>query len=121
MRTAATANDSGVVRLESVLTARAAGAQFGQLTPATEQVDELSSPGPTTLFHVQLSSGHSVLVVFHETHDFIEVLARIEPGIEPGLADLLTELGLTPDAITWTADRIDRRAVMTRAQTAPLR
>jgi hypothetical protein len=59
-----------------------------------------------------LSSGHRVSLVFHELKDFIEVLAVPTSGLERGLAELLVELKVPAEAITWTHARLDREALV---------
>jgi len=76
-----------------------------------EPVDELGSPGPARLVNVELSNGHRASVVFHERKQLVEILAPLEVGIEAGLAHLLIELSIPPEAVMWTHGRIDRRAL----------
>lgn len=97
--------------LETVLTAKATREQFQKLWPVMEQPSELSSPGPTRVVNVELSSGQRATLVFHETRKFVEILAPVEAGIEVGLADLLVDLAVAPIAITWTHPDIDPRAI----------
>jgi hypothetical protein len=78
-----------------------------------EQAEELASPGPARTVEVQLSSGHRAVIVFHERYEFVELVAPIEPGVEAGLADLLAEIGVEPEAITWTHEHLDRGAIST--------
>jgi hypothetical protein len=82
-----------------------------------EHADAFASPGPAQVVTVQLSTGQRASVVFHERKQFVEVLAPLEAGIEAGLADLLIELRISPEAVTWTHDRLDRRALVERTQT----
>ncbi|HXA20507.1 MAG TPA: hypothetical protein VN380_26240 [Thermoanaerobaculia bacterium] len=76
-----------------------------------EPVDVLASPGPALVATVKLSSGQRASVVFHERKQFVEILAPLEAGVEAGLASLLIELSISPEAITWTHGRIDRRVL----------
>ncbi|HEX9459491.1 MAG TPA: hypothetical protein VGA84_10125 [Thermoanaerobaculia bacterium] len=76
-----------------------------------EPVDELESPGPALVAAVELSSGQRASVVFHERKQFVEILAPLEAGVEAGLASLLIELSIPPEAVTWTHGQIDRRAL----------
>jgi hypothetical protein len=56
--------------------------------------------------------------VFHERKQVVEVLAPLEAGVEVGLAGLLIELGISPEAATWTHDRLDQRALFEASVTA---
>jgi len=85
---------------------------LGELWPRMEPVDELASPGPARVVTVELSSGHRASLVFHERKQFVEILAPLEAGVEVGLAGLLIELGISPETVTWTHDRIDQRALL---------
>jgi hypothetical protein len=107
----AVVSDSDTLRLETVLTARASREQLQSVWASMEQPDALSSPGPTRVINVALSSGQRASVVFHERHDILEILAPLETNVEAGLADALAELGIASDAITWTHARIDRAAL----------
>src|SRR3954453_14635126 len=97
-------------RLETVLTLRASRDDMHDLWPRMESAGELASPGPARVITVELSSGHRASVVFHERKQLVEILAPLEAGIEGGLAALLIELNIAPDAVTWMHSRIDRRA-----------
>jgi hypothetical protein len=77
-----------------------------------EPVDDLASPGPARSATVEMSSGHRASVVFHERKQLVEILATLEVGIEAGLRRLLIDLNIRPAAVTWTHDRIDRRALL---------
>lgn len=77
-----------------------------------QSADVLASPGPARTTEVQLSSGHEASLVFHDRLDLLEILAPLDTGIEVGLADLLGQLHVVPDAITWTHDGIDRAAIV---------
>ena len=114
MHTAA-ANDSVVPRLETVLTARASRDQLQSLWASMEQPDVLASHGPTRVINVMLSSGQRASVVFHESHDILELLAPLEANVGAGLADLLAELRIAPEAITWVHARIDHSALVPSA------
>lgn len=111
MRTVAAKASAELPQLETVLTARVTPAKLRTIWPEMEQADELASPGPTGVAHLQLSSGHEAVVVVHDRADFVEILAPIAAGVEVGLADLLVEIAVEPDAIIWTHDEIDRHAV----------
>lgn len=100
MRTVAM-RDSDSPQLDTVLTARATAAHFREMWPEMEQPDDLAAPGPVRVVRVQLSSGHTAAVAFHERRDFLEMLAPVATGIEVGLADVLIDLAIAPDAITW--------------------
>jgi hypothetical protein len=50
--------------------------------------------------------------VFHERKQLVEILAPLEVGIEAGLAGLLFELNISPEALTWVHDRINRHALL---------
>ena|SRR5258707_11257800 len=106
-------------RTETVLTLRASRDDIRELWPQMEPVDVLASPGPALVATVKLSSGQRASVVFHERKQFLEILAPLEAGVEAGLAGLLIELSIPPEAITWTHDRIDRRALF-EAAVAPV-
>jgi hypothetical protein len=97
--------------LETVLTLRASRDDVRELWPRMEPVDELASPGPARLINIELSNGHRASVVFHERKQFVEILAPLEVGIEADLAGLLIKLSMSPQAVTWTHARIDRRAL----------
>lgn len=101
-----------VPRLETVLTLRASRDDIHKLWPRMSPVDELASPGPAHLVNVEVSNGYRASVVFHERKDLVEILAPLEAGIETGLARLLFELNIQPEALTWTHDRINRRALL---------
>ena len=104
-------------RLETILTLRASRDDIRDLWPRMEAAGELASAGPARVTTVELSTGHSASVVFHERKDLVEILARpLEAGVEAGLADLLIELGFALDAITWVHSRIDRRALFEASQ-----
>src|SRR4051812_6443112 len=105
-------------RLEPAVTLRASRDDIRDLWPNMEHVDELASPGPVRVVTVKLSSGHTASVVFHERKQLLEILTPLEPGIEAGLADLLGELDIAPDAVTWTHTRIDRPTLFERIETA---
>jgi hypothetical protein len=77
-------------------------------------VDEFASPGPARLVDVELSNGHRASVVFHERKQLVEILAPLEVGVEAGLAGLLFELSIPPEALTWTHARIDLRVLLAR-------
>src|SRR5216684_2632109 len=100
--------------LETVLIGRASRDDLRQLWPRMEHANELASPGPARVVNVELSSGHKASVVFHERKEFVEMLAPLETGVEAGLADLLIELGIPPEAVTWTHDGIQRKALFER-------
>lgn len=97
--------------LETVLTVRASRDDIRALWPLMEPVGELASPGPALVATVELSSGQKASVVFHQRGHFLEILVPLEAGVEVGLAGLLIELGIRPEAVTWTHGRIDRRAL----------
>jgi hypothetical protein len=77
-----------------------------------ESAGELASPGPARVITVELSSGHKASVVFHERKQMVEILAPLEAGVEAGLAGLLNELSIAPEAVTWMHRGIDRRALL---------
>lgn len=111
-------------RLETVLTLRASRDDIRELLPQMEPVGELASPGPALVATVELSSGQRASVVFHERKQFVEILAPLEEGVEAGLAGLLVELSIPPEAVTWTHSRIDRQVLFDPTVTtvpAPLR
>ena len=110
MHTAATASDNITTPFETVLTARGTRAQLNGLGTEMERPDEFSSPGPTRVFSVKLSNGRPAAVVFHERKDLIEILAPLGPGIEAGIADLLSTLSIAPDTITWMHAGIELHA-----------
>lgn len=114
MHTAAASRSRTSPRVETVLTAQASRAQLRDVWAKMEEPDEYSSPGPARVLSVTLSSGHIASLVFHESKNSIEVLALLEPSVEAGLADLLADLTVPPEAITWTHERIDRRAIVAR-------
>jgi hypothetical protein len=64
---------------------------------------------------IALSTGHRATVVFHERKSFVEILAPLERGLEVGLADVLVELNIGPEAITWIHDQLDKDAIFARA------
>jgi hypothetical protein len=111
MHIAATAIDDSASPLETVLTASASRAQFRDLWTRTEQPDEYSSPGPVRTIALESSNGHSLTVVFHERKNSIEVLAAPHDGIESDLAELLHDLTVAPEAITWTHASVDRTSL----------
>lgn len=108
----AAAKPDTIPQLETVLTLRASRDDIRELWPRMEPVDELESPGPARSVNVELSNGHRASVVFHERKQLVEILAPLEVGIEAALRRLLIELSIRPDAVTWTHDRIDRRALL---------
>jgi hypothetical protein len=112
MHTAATASPDSSARIETVLTARASRAQLDDRWAQMQQPDELSSPGPTRVISGPLSNGETATVVFHERQNSIEILAPMTANIEAALADLLVDLAVAPEAITWTHARIDRPAII---------
>ena len=61
-----------------------------------------------------MSTGQRATVVLHERKRLIEVLAPLEAGLEPGLSDLLVDLGVVPEAVTWTHDIINRDLLFSR-------
>jgi hypothetical protein len=105
------------LRLETAMTLRASRDDVRELWDRMEQVDELASPGPVRVVTVKLSSGHLASVVFHERKQLVEILTPLAPGVEAGLADLLVELDIAPDAVTWTHARIDRPTLFERTET----
>ncbi|HSY50369.1 MAG TPA: hypothetical protein VLC46_16270 [Thermoanaerobaculia bacterium] len=108
----AAAKPETIPRIETVLTLRASRDDIRELWPRMEPVDDLASPGPARLVNVELSNGHKASVVFHERKQLVEILAPLEVGIEAGLARLLIELSIAPDAITWAHGRINRQALL---------
>jgi hypothetical protein len=105
-------------RLETAVTLRASREDVRELWARMEHVDELASPGPARVVTVKLSSGQTATIVFHERKQLVEILTPLEPGVEAGLADLLVELDIAPDAVTWTHARIDRPTLFERTATA---
>lgn len=104
--------------LESVLTANASREQLRRVLPRMQPVDDLAAPGPARVATIELSTGQRVSLVFHERKNFIEILTPTVAGIETGLADLLVELDIPVDAVTWTHDRIDLPAMLARLTAA---
>ena len=98
-------------RLETVLTLLASRDDIRALRPRMKPVGELASPGPALLATLELSSGQKASIVFHERKQFLEILAPLEAGVEAGLASLLVELAIRPEAVTWTHSRIDRQVL----------
>lgn len=95
----------------SLLTADASLEQVSQLLPRMSPVPGLSAPGPASVATVELTTGHRATVVFHERKSFVEILAPLQRGLERGLADLLAELNVRPEAITWIHDNLDKEVV----------
>lgn len=114
MHTAAASRNRTSPRVQTVLTAQASRSQLLDVWAKMEEPDEFSSPGPVRVLSATLSTGHAASVIFHERKDSIEVLTPLEPSVEAGLADLLADLNVLPEAITWTHERIDRRAILAR-------
>jgi hypothetical protein len=102
--------------IETVLTLRASRDDIRKLWPRMSPVDEFASPGPARLVNVELSNGPTASVVFHERKQLVEILAPLEVGIEAGLAGLLLELSIPPEALTWTHARIDLRVLLARVK-----
>jgi hypothetical protein len=106
-----------IPRLETVLTFRASRDEIGKLWPRMSPVDEFASPGPARVVSVELSNGPTASVVFHERKQLVEILAApLEVGIEAGLAGLLFELSISPEALTWTHARIDLQVLLARVK-----
>ena len=118
MRIVAATNDKPV-RLDTVVTATASSDQLAAVLTQMWEPNALASPGPARVAMVQLSSGHTASVVFHERKNFLEILAPIENGVENGLADVLRELSIPASAITWTHKHIDRELLDARTQLGP--
>lgn len=104
--------------LESVLTANASREQLRHVLPRMQPVDPFAAPGPARVATIELSTGQRVSLVFHERKSFIEILAPTVVRIEAGLADLLGELDISADAVTWTHERVDLPAVLARLTAA---
>lgn len=107
--------------LDTVLTANASREQLRHLLARMEPISALSAPGPARVLTVELSTGHQAALVFHERKNFIEILAPVASGMERGLAEILAELDIAPDAVTWTHERIDLQAVLARLTAIPHR
>lgn len=101
-------------RLDSALTATASSDQISSALGRMSDVDALASPGPARVAKVRLSGGHAAAVVFHERKNFVEILAPLEAGVEDGIAEVLVELHIPAESITWISDRIDRQHLCAR-------
>ena len=104
--------------LYSVLTARASSTNAEVLLARLEYADVLSSPGPARIATVQLSTGQRATVVMHERKHLIEILAPLEAGLEAGIADILSDLDVLPEAVTWTHQIIDRNELFAKAESS---
>lgn len=104
--------------LHSVLTANTSADQIRPVLTRMEPVGSLSAPGPARVATVELPSGRRVSLVFHERKDFIEILMPVTTGVESELADLLVELDIPADAVTWVHEELDQHAVLARLAAA---
>jgi len=111
------AANSEMAPLDPVLTARASSAN-AEVLGRLGYADVLSSPGPARIATVQLSTGQRATVVLHERKHLIEILAPLEAGLEAGIADVLADLDIPPEAVTWTHEIIDRHALFARAESS---
>jgi hypothetical protein len=107
--------------LESVLTAKASGEQMKHVFARMEPAGGLSAAGPVRTATIVFSTGDRGTLVFHERKNFIEILAPIVTGLEIALAEILGELDITADAVTWTHERLDLQAVLSRLAAVPHR
>lgn len=112
MHTATATDNSPSSAFESVLTARATLAQLQNVWAEMRDADALSSPGPTRVLDVTLSNGQQASVVFHERKDILEVLTIPNSKVQAGLADLLTVLKISPEAILWMHASVGRPAMV---------
>ena len=112
MQIAATASADSGSPLETVLTATASRAQLRDLWTRMEQQDEYASPGPARAITLESSNGHNLTLIFHDRKNSIEVMAAPHHGIESDLAELLHNLTVAPEAITWTHACVDRTSLL---------
>lgn len=109
------------VALESVLTANASGEQMKRVLTRMEPVGSLSAAGPVRAATIVFSTGDRGTLVFHERKSFIEILAPTAIAIEAALAEILVELDIPADAVTWTHDSVNLQSVLARLTVAPHR
>lgn len=95
----------------SVLTADVSSDPLSLLASGVERPAALSAPGPARVVTVTLSSGHPATIVHHERKHFIEIVATPEAGCEAGLGELLSQLAISPQSVTWVHEKLDRQAL----------
>jgi len=106
--------------LESVMTANMPRHVLASLAETMRDVDQYETPGPAKMAVLELDAGSTVVVVYHETKDLIEILAPLDHTLEDALAEIINVLRIPRTSIEWLREGIALPGVYEEHSKKPL-